>query len=475
MGLLQIGASILTSLLLGALTRGARNLRIYFLLAFSILAVYWFQPLLPLRSFDFWLPSLSLAFVILTWLITSQPETRLKRQNIIGFFIIIGLVTFIELTRYFLTDPVLTATTPPQFVQYFVFIVIIGITISAIAWFSSRSGWTISLTIILLIAILIILKNPELARQTSIFFRTLANRSVENASFTDLRWLGFSYIAFRLIHVLRDKQMARLPELSLPEFATYVVFFPSLAAGPIDRAERFAQDLRKDFVLSQDEILLAGQRIFLGLFKKFVVADALASIALNDALAAQVRTMGWMWIVVYAYTFQIYFDFSGYTDIAIGIGRLVGIQLPENFAAPYTKPNLTQFWNNWHMTLTQWFRSYFFNPFNRWMRGFKNIPAWTMILIGQMATMLLIGLWHGITLNFIFWGLWHGLALFLQNRWSDFVRRRYPALGQNSRLQPALQIGGILLTFHFVALGWVFFALSDPSLSWHVFSKLFGM
>ena len=473
MGLIQIGASILTSLLIGALTRGIW--RTYFLLALSILAIYWFQPLLPLRSFDFWLPSLSLAFVILTWLITSQLGAWRTHQNMIGLSIIIGLVTFIELSRYFLPNPLLTATTPPQFVQYFVFIVIIGIMISAIAWFSSRSGWAISLTIILLITILIVLKNPELSRQASTFFRTLANRSVENASFTDLRWLGFSYIAFRLIHVLRDKQMARLPELSLPEFTTYVVFFPSLAAGPIDRAERFAQDLRKDFALSQDEILSAGQRIFLGLFKKFVIADALALIALNDALATQVRTTGWMWIVVYAYAFQIYFDFSGYTDIAIGIAQLVGIKLPENFAAPYTKPNLTQFWNNWHMTLTQWFRSYFFNPFNRWMRGFKNLPAWIMILVGQMATMLLIGLWHGITLNFIFWGLWHGLGLFLQNRWSDFVRQRYPALGQNSRLQPALQIGGILLTFHFVALGWVFFALSDPSLSWLVFRKLFGM
>jgi alginate O-acetyltransferase complex protein AlgI len=475
MGLIQIGASILTALLIGSLTRGAQSLRNYLLLAFSVLAVYWFQPLLPLRSFDFWLPSLSLAFVILTWLLTSQPGAWRTRQNMIGFLIIIGLVTFIDLSRYFLPDPVLTATTPPQFVQYFVFIVVIGIIIFVTVWFSYHSTRAISIAIILLILILIVLKTPALSLQTSIFFRTLANRSVENASFTDLRWLGFSYIAFRLIHVLRDKQMARLPELSLPEFATYVVFFPSLAAGPIDRAERFAQDLRKDFALSQDETLIAGQRIFLGLFKKFVIADTLALIALNDSMAIQVRTTGWMWIVVYAYAFQIYVDFSGYTDIAIGIARLVGIKLPENFAAPYTKPNLTQFWNSWHMTLTQWFRSYFFNPFNRWMRGFKIIPAWVMILIGQVATMLLIGLWHGITLNFIFWGLWHGLGLFLQNRWSDFVRRRYPDLGQNSRLQPALQISGILLTFHFVALGWVFFALSDPSLSWLVFKKLFNL
>ena len=475
MGLIQISASILIALLIGVLTRGARNPRMYLLLAFSVFAVYWFQPLLPFRSFDFWLPSLSLALVILTWLITSQPGEWRTRQNIIGFLIIIGSVTFIDISRYFLPEPVLTATTPPQFVQYFVFILCVGLIILAATRASHRSTRVIGGTIILLIIILVVLKTPALSMQTSIFLRILTNRSIENASFTDLRWLGFSYIAFRLIHVLRDRQMRRLPELSLPEFATYVVFFPSLAAGPIDRAERFAQDLRNDFALLQDETLLAGQRIFLGLFKKFVIADALALIALNNSLATQVRTTGWMWIIVYAYALQIYFDFSGYTDIAIGIARLVGIKLPENFAAPYAKPNLTQFWNSWHMTLTQWFRSYFFNPFNRWMRGFNSIPAWIMILIGQVATMLLIGLWHGITLNFILWGLWHGLGLFLQNRWSDFVRRRFPNLGQDTRLQPVLQISGILLTFQFVALGWVFFALSDLSLSWLVFRKLFGM
>ena len=386
-----------------------------------------------------------------------------------------GLATLIDLTRYFLPEPTLTATTPPQFVPYLFYIASLAGIVSLLAFFSRRFTWTSSFAILLLITLLAVLKSPTLSLQTSIFFRTLANRPVENAAFTDLRWLGFSYIAFRLIHVLRDKQTGRLPELSLPEFATYVVFFPALAAGPIDRAERFAKDLRNDVSLTQDETLLAGQRIFLGLFKKFVLADTLAFIALNDALATQVRTTGWMWMIVYAYTFQIYFDFSGYTDIAIGAARLVGIRLPENFAAPYLKANLTQFWNSWHMSLTQWFRSYFFNPFNRWIRAFKNLPAWSMILAGQVATMLLIGLWHGITSNFIFWGLWHGIGLFLQNRWSEFIRTRYPNIGQNPRWQPVLQISGILLTFHFVALGWVFFALSDPALSWQVFRKLFGL
>jgi D-alanyl-lipoteichoic acid acyltransferase DltB (MBOAT superfamily) len=481
MGLLQIGASALAALLVGAGTgvlvaRGVQSTwRTNLLLALSVLAVYWFQPIVPLRSFDFWLPSLSLALVLLTWFITSRSDAWRARQNLNGLRIILGLATGIALSRYFLPDPLITATIPPQFSQYLIFVAILAAAILFFVWLSHRSIWIMPAIIILLIAILVILKTPELSRQTSIFLRALADRPIQSASALDLRWLGFSYIAFRLIHVLRDKQTGRLLELTLPEFATYVVFFPSLAAGPIDRAERFAQDLGKDFVLTQQETLLGGQRLFVGLFKKFVIADALALIALNDLLATQVRTTGWMWIMLYAYAFQIYFDFSGYTDIALGIARLVGIRLPENFAAPYTKPNLTQFWNNWHMTLTQWFRSYFFNPFNRWIRGYKTIPSWVIILIGQVATMSLIGLWHGITLNFLYWGMWHGLGLFLQNRWSDFVRRRMPAFGQDSILQPAMRVGGILLTFHFVALGWVFFALSQPALSWQVLRKLFNL
>jgi len=471
MGLTQIAASILTSILVATLTRGTR--RTYSLLALSVLAIYWFQPVVPLRSFDFWFPSLSLALVILVWLITSQPGVWKSRQNAIGLIIIIGGITLVDVSRYVFSEPILTATIPPNVIQFTTFLVAVVAVILFFTFLSRRFAWTLSIATLLLIAILVILKSPALSLQTSIFFRTLANRPTETASAFDLRWLGFSYISFRLIHVLRDKQMKRLPELSLPEFATYVVFFPTLAAGPIDRAERFVKDLQKEFSLNQDELLIAGQRIVIGLFKKFVIADLLALIALNDTLATQVHNTGWMWIHLYAYTFQIYFDFSGYTDIAIGIGRLVGIKLPENFIAPYTKPNLTQFWNNWHMTLTQWFRSYFFNPFNRWIRGYKSIPAWVMILIGQLATMLLIGLWHGITWNFILWGTWHGLGLFLQNRWSDFAKTRINPT--NLQIQKALQIGGTLLTFHFVALGWVFFALSETALSQTVITKLFGL
>ena len=470
MGLTQILASIFAALLVGMLTRGST--RLFSLLALSVLAAYWFQPAVPFRSFDFWIPSLSITLVVLTWFLISQPGAWRTRQNIIGLAVIAGMVILVDLTRYISTEPTITTSTPPRLLLVVGFLILIVVVVSLATVLSRRFTLILALAIILLIATLVLLKSPFLTLQASIILRTLTNRPTDTASALDLRWLGFSYISFRLIHVLRDKQLGRLPELSLPEFATYVVFFPSLSAGPIDRAERFAGDLRNEAALTQDETFIAGQRILIGLFKKFVLADALALIALNDALAVQVRTAGWMWIVLYAYAFQIYFDFSGYTDIAIGIARLVGIKLPENFASPYTRSNLTQFWKSWHMTLTQWIRSYFFNPFNRWIRGYKSLPAWTMLLMGQLATMLLIGLWHGITVNFVIWGAWHGLGLFLQNRWSDFAKTRFTIT--NPRLQTVLSVAGILFTFHFVVLGWIFFALSNPSLSWNVLLALSG-
>ena len=124
---------------------------------------------------------------------------------------------------------------------------------------------------------------------------------------------------------------------------------------------------------------------------------------------------------MYAYAFRIFLDFSGYTDIAIALGRLLGVRLPENFAAPYLKPNIALFWNSWHMSLTQWFRAYVFNPLARRLRSATaQIPDWLACLVTQLVTMLLIGLWHGITWSFALWGLWHGIGLFVHNRWSAF-------------------------------------------------------
>jgi alginate O-acetyltransferase complex protein AlgI len=288
----------------------------------------------------------------------------------------------------------------------------------------------------------------------------------------DIRWIGFSYLAFRLVHVIRDAAAGRLPRLPLDQFVLYALFFPAYTAGPIDRVQRFVGDLQKSFPV-RETLLPAGQRLVIGIFKKFALADGLALIALNDTNALQIIEPGWGWVILYAYALRIYFDFSGYTDIAIGLGMLVEVKLPENFENPYFKPNLTAFWNSWHITLAQWFRAYYFNPLTRTLRGRKSpIPA--VIFLTQVTTMILIGLWHGVTWNFFIWGAWHGLGLFVHNRWSEAFRVRYAAWEASPRVKVVLNGAGVLLTFHFVTLGWVWFALVEPGTSWGFLGKLLG-
>ena len=450
--------------------------RKYFLLIASVLVIFWLQPALPLRGFDFWIPIVTLVITVFSWYVTATEESRHEKKNWIVIAILAGTVFLLNLTRFLPFDSILTPSRPPQTLTLILVLAFSGIIFLLATRLTRFNATLISISIIGLIAIFLAIKIPALAYWVSYGIRSLTHQSLAEAKAIDLRWLGFSYVAFRIIHTLRDRQMGRLPAVDLAEYVTYVIFFPSFTAGPIDRIERFIKDLRKPASLGNDELLIAGQRFMIGLFKKFVVADALALIALNDMNALQVRSAGWMWILLYAYAFQIYFDFSGYTDIAIGIARFLGINLPENFASPYLKPNLTQFWNNWHMTLTQWFRAYFFNPVTRWLRSWNRpMPAPAMIALTQVATMLLIGFWHGVTWNFALWGLWHGVGLFIHNRWSDMTKVRAGEWATTPFRKNILNISGVVITFNFVALGWIFFALSSTSTSMQVFLMLFGL
>src|SRR5690242_20281265 len=150
MGLIEIAASFTAATVVGLLTRGVW--RTYFLLALSVLAVYWLQPAIPLRFFDFWFPSLTLALVILTWLITAKADAWRDYQNRIALLVMVGIATLVDLSRYFLPKPILTATTPPQFIQYLIFILILAIIILSFFWLSRRQSWILSFTILVLIA-----------------------------------------------------------------------------------------------------------------------------------------------------------------------------------------------------------------------------------------------------------------------------------------------------------------------------------
>ena len=464
--------SILVSIILGLL--GRSRWRIPLLLGVSTLAVFAFQPALPVRNLDFWLPCLTLAVTIFTWILTTTYELRSWRTNWLAAVILASIVILLGLSRYLAFSLPLTASLPPQTDQILILLVIVSLMAFALGRFTKPDKGVLTIAFVFFILIFAVLKIPALALIVSIWLRSLNHQATNLALAQDLRWIGFSYIAFRLMHTIRDRQSGRLPAVSLAEYVIYVIFFPTLIAGPIDRIDRFVVDLRRPLVLTTNDAGEAGKRLVLGVFKKFVVADGLSLIALNANNALQVKTAGWGWVLLYAYAFQIYFDFSGYTDIAIGLGGLLGIHLPENFKAPYLKPNLTQFWNNWHMTLTQWFRSYFFNPVTRELRTrWKQLPVPLIIFITQTGTMILIGLWHGVTLNFALWGLWHGLGLFIHNRWSELTKVRFAQFSQP--WQKILNIGGVFLTFNYVVLGWVFFALPEPSVSFHFLRILIGL
>ncbi len=307
------------------------------------------------------------------------------------------------------------------------------------------------------------LKTEPLAIAAAGGLRALSGQQVDLARPGDLSWLGFSYVAFRLIHLLRDRQTGRLPVLSLREALTYATFFPALTAGPIDRAERFVKDLRAIPTLTGPDaarIVEAAGRILIGILKKFVVADNLVLLALGPANAEQVTSAGGGWLLLYGYGLRLFLDFSGYTDIAIGLGLLFGLRLPENFDRPYTRQNITAFWQSWHITLSNWVRFYVFSPLSRALLNREPRPSPQLVVFAaQMGTMLIIGLWHGVTWAFVAWGAWHGLGLFVHKWWSDRTRRWYLGLKDRPRLKTAWTVAGWALTLQFVMLGWVWFAL----------------
>jgi len=455
--------------LVGQLKKG-RSLA---LLGVSAFVIYWLQPPQEQITLTYWLPTATLVVTILAWLLTSTPEVRGWKQNLPAAAVLFTVMILMDLNRYFQFESVFITATPrlqwigALIVILFTFVLVIGRfrEFHPVLFVGAAIGLGL---------LFILIKVPSISN--ALFEVISAFRGKEIGGLTSLSWLGFSYVSFRLLHTVLDRKAGRLPSVPLAEYVNYVIFFPSFAAGPIDRLERFTHDLNCPTALDRDGWIDAGRRLFLGLFKKFVIADSLAWIALNDVFAQQVNSSAWMWVLLYSYSLRIYFDFSGYTDIAIGLGRLLGVRLPENFASPYLKPNLTQFWNSWHMTLTQWFRSYFFNPLTRVMRSSRQpVPFFLIILIAQVSTMVLIGLWHGVTVGFVLWGLWHGAGLFIQNRWSDLMKDHMPARVKTRTGQMVLHYSGIFLTFNFVSLGWLFFSLSTPARVWEVLAILFGV
>ena len=455
--------------LIGQLKTG----RVLALLAVSAFMIYWLQPPQSQITLTFWFPTITLVITGLTWLLTSTAEVRGFRQNLPAVLVLLGIVVLMDLNRYLQIEGIFTTATPrPQWIG--ALIVVLAVLVIVIARWKEFPPGLFVLAAAGLILLFALVKMPSALNM--LFGTVSALRGKESSGPISLSWLGFSYMAFRLLHTILDRKAGRRPSVPLAEYVNYVIFFPSFTAGPIDRLERFLRDLKQPVPLDAGSWVEAGKRFFLGSFKKFVIADALSWIALNEVFARQIDSPAWMWLLLYCYSLRIYFDFSGYTDIAIGLGRVLGVRLPENFSSPYLKPNLTQFWNSWHITLTQWFRNYFFNPLTRALRSNSQpVPVPVIILTAQISTMVLIGLWHGVTAGFVFWGLWHGAGLFIQNRWSDYMKDHIPVWGKTLGGQALLHYGGVFLTFNFVSLSWLFFTLPTPASVWQVMAVLFGV
>jgi D-alanyl-lipoteichoic acid acyltransferase DltB (MBOAT superfamily) len=253
---------------------------------------------------------------------------------------------------------------------------------------------------------------------------------------------GISFYTFESISYVVDVYHRRLqPTRSFLEYLAYLAYFPHLMAGPIIRAEQLLPELRGAPVLTSERL---GSGLFLilsGLFKKAVVADYLARFA-DSVFSGGVGLSGFELLLgVYAYAFQIFCDFAGYSEMALGLGRLTGVELPVNFRAPYAATSITDFWRRWHITLSTWLRDYIYIP----LGGSRGGPLRTAVNL--MATMLLGGLWHGASLSFVLWGFAHGAALCIDKALARPLERW--------RRVPAGRLISCVVTFHLVVLLWI--------------------
>ncbi|MES2280689.1 MAG: MBOAT family protein [Pseudomonadota bacterium] len=268
--------------------------------------------------------------------------------------------------------------------------------------------------------------------------------------------IGISFIAFHKISYLVDVYRLKAePRRDLPEFMLYLLFFPQLIAGPIVRYHTISSQITSR-THSVDEVFEGIYRFAIGLGKKVLIANQLGFVV--DRIFAQSPgtldpTIAWLGILLYA--LQIYFDFSGYSDMAIGLGRMFGFRLPENFNRPYISKSITEFWRRWHMSLSSFFRDYLYIPLG------GNQTSLQRTIFNLWIVFLLCGLWHGAKWTFVFWGAYYGLWLTLER------------LFLGNLLAKALPVFATLYTFVIVLIGWVLFRSPDLSYAFGYLSAMF--
>ena len=269
--------------------------------------------------------------------------------------------------------------------------------------------------------------------------------------------IGISFYTFQTMGYTIDVFRGKLPaQRNLPDFALYVSFFPQLIAGPIERGARLLPQITEPRKVTKEHIAEGLHLIFWGLFLKVLIADNLAPVV-DEVYGGQgPYSAAWVLLATYAFAFQIFCDFAGYSWMAIGLALLMGVRLVENFRRPYFSPNIGDFWRRWHISLSSWFRDYVFSPFfiylqrHRWL---KLLPMRRRHAVAFFVTLFcteyLLGLWHGAGWNYGAFGLYHAVLIWSYYQWHKM----------NGTIQ-------VILTFHLVCLGWLIFRSPTLGQAW---------
>jgi alginate O-acetyltransferase complex protein AlgI len=273
--------------------------------------------------------------------------------------------------------------------------------------------------------------------------------------------VGISFYTFTQIAFLVDAYRGNVARYGLPHYALFVTYFPHLIAGPILHHKDMIPQFESERTKRPDpHLILCGLIIFaIGLFKKTCLADGIQPLV-APAFGANYPSFDQAWIGALAYTFQLYFDFSGYSDMAIGISLMFGIFLPLNFNSPYKATSIIDFWRRWHMTLSQFLRDYLYIPLG------GNRHGRTLRYVNLMITMLLGGLWHGAAWTFVVWGALHGAYLCVNHAWNNYGPSVAPRFARGANA------AAFVLTFVSVVVAWVFFRADSISSATFVLSRM---
>jgi len=278
--------------------------------------------------------------------------------------------------------------------------------------------------------------------------------------------LAISFFVFEYVHYLIEVYRGTFPPAGLRDFTLFIMFFPTLICGPIKRFQQFNPQEYSQQPLSAENVNAGLERILFGLAKKTLIADSVAPLCAPVFAHPEAYSWGQLWLAVYGYAMQIYFDFSGYSDIAIGSARLFGYRVQENFNYPYLQVNIANFWRAWHISLTSWITDYVYIPLG------GNRKGKARSYLNRFISMTLCGLWHGASFHFVVWGMYHGIGLNLYRLYSGLRGR---VLGPKRRPEPlALRVLSGLFTFHFVCIGWVLF-VCELDKGWFIIRRLLGV